>query len=183
MPPTLMLKDPNQGATTVKHQDVTEISVAYWKNSENKLKNLKIILETNTVTPKTLTQIATLTIITKTTTTIKTVTELKRRLKVFFHPVRRVAKRTTPQRDVMLEPMQQTGHFLERANRQDRVDIINRTQRTVWFVVFWPQPNIFTRNATFSLRNCEWQTGDHQRKIPPFPGAAWQQPLETSVES
>ena len=34
-------------------------------------------------------------------------------------------------RDVKLEPMQQTGHFPGRANRKDRVDIINRTHRTV----------------------------------------------------
>ena len=38
-----MPTDPNQRATTVKNQDITEISVACWKNSENKLKILKII--------------------------------------------------------------------------------------------------------------------------------------------
>ena len=35
-------------------------------------------------------------------------------------PVRHVAKRTTPQRDVTLEPMQQTGHFPGRTNLKNR---------------------------------------------------------------
>ena len=109
--------------------------------------------------------------------------ELKRSQKLFIHPVRHVAKLTTPQRDVMLEPMQETGHFPGRANRKDRVDIINRTHRTVWPVVSWPQPNILTRIATSSLRKCKWQTRDHQKKIPPIPCVVWQHPLEISVES
>ena len=112
-----------------KKQDNTKISVACGKNSENKMKVLKILLETKTVTSITLTQTATSTIIT--TTTTKIVTELKGSQKLFIHPARHVAKRTTPQRDVMLEPMQQTGHFPGRANRKDRVDVINRTHRTV----------------------------------------------------
>ena len=40
-------------------------------------------------------------------------------------PVRHVAKWTTPQRDVTLEPMQQTGHFPGRTNFK------NRTHTTV----------------------------------------------------
>ena len=114
-----------------KNQNITEISVDCWKNSENKLKIPKIFPETKTVTPVTLTQTETWTIVTITTTTTKAVTELKGSQKLFIYPVRYVAKRTTPQRDVMLEPMQQTGHFPGRANRKDRVDINNRTHRTV----------------------------------------------------
>ena len=45
-------------------------------------------------------------------------------------PVRHEAKRTTPQRDVMLEPMQQTGHFSETANREDGLDLKNTKQKT-----------------------------------------------------
>ena len=45
--------------------------------------------------------------------------------------------------------------FPGRAKRKDRVDIINRTHRTVYLVVSWPQPNILTKNATSPLRNCE----------------------------
>ena len=89
------------------------------KNSGIKLKILKIILETDTVTPITLSQ-----------TTIRTTSTTKSAMqngsqKLFIHPLRHVARRTTPQRDVMLEPMQQTGHFAGRAN------LNNRTQRAV----------------------------------------------------
>ena len=128
-----MLTDPNQRATTVKNQDITEIRVACGKNSENKLKRLKILLKTKKVTPETLTQTTTSTIITITTT--KTVTQPKRSQQLVIHGVRHVAKRTTPRRDVMLGPMQQAGHFPGRANRKDRVDIISKTRRTVKLVV------------------------------------------------
>ena len=123
MPQTLMLTDPNQRATTVENHDITRISVACYKNSKNKLKILKFIQEIETVTPITISQTTTPTIIT--TSTTKTVTELKGSQKLFIHPLRHVERRTTPYRDVMLEPMQQTGHFPGRANLK------NRTQRTV----------------------------------------------------
>ena len=61
----------------------------------------------------------------------KTVTELKGSQKLSIYPVRHVTNRTTPQRDNMLEPVQQTGHFPGTANHEDRVDIINSTHRTV----------------------------------------------------
>ena len=99
------------------------------KVERNKLTTLKIILETKTVAPITLSQTTTSTIIT--TTTTKTVTKSKLYQKLFIHPVRHVAKRTTPQRGVMLEPMQQTGHFPGRANRKDRGDLNSRTQTLV----------------------------------------------------
>ena len=126
-PQTLMPTDPNQRATTVKNQQITEISVACWENRENKPKIIQIIPETKTVPPIPLTWTVMLT----TLTTTKTATKLKESQKLFIHPARHVAKRTTPKTDVMLEPMQQTGHFPGRANRKDRVDIINRTHRTV----------------------------------------------------
>ena len=65
---------PNPTCHHCEKQDITETSVASGKNSENKLKLLKVILETKTVTPITLTQTATSTIITITTTTTETVT-------------------------------------------------------------------------------------------------------------
>ena len=99
------------------------------KNREKKLKVIKIILETKTVTPITISQTTTPKIMT--TTTSKTVTELKRSQKLFILLVRHVAKRTTPQRDVLLEPMQQTGQFPGRENLKNKVDIFNRTHRTV----------------------------------------------------
>ena len=175
-----MLTDPNQRATTMEIQGIIEISAACWRNREKKLKIIKKFLETKTVTPITISQTTTPTIM---TTTTKTVTELKGSQKLFINPLRHVARRTTPQRDVLLEPMQQTGPFPGRENQKNRVDIINRTHRTVKLLVSRPQPNILTRNATSSLRNCEWQTGDHQMKIPVIPVVVWQQFLETSVDS
>ena len=118
-----------------------------------------------------------------TTKTIKTVIEQNESQKLFIHAVRHVAKGTTPQKDVMFEPMQQTSHCPGRANRRDRVDITNRTHRTVWLLVSRPKSKILTRNASSSLQNCEWQTGDHQKKTPPIPDVVWQQLLEISVES
>ena len=121
---TQMLTDPYQRATTVKKPGYYRNQCRLWKSSENKLKLLKMILETKTVTPITLTQ----TILTIITTTTKTVSELKASQKLFIHAVRQLAKRTTPQKDVMFEPMQQKGHFPGGANR---MDIINKTHRTV----------------------------------------------------
>ena len=111
-----MLTDPNQRATTVKNQAIIEIR-------EKKLKTIKFFMEPKKVTPISLSQTTTPTIIA--TTTTKTVTELKESQKLSIHAVRYVAKRTTPQRDVMFEPTQPTGHLPGRAN------LNNRTHRTV----------------------------------------------------
>ena len=47
--------------------------------------------------------------------------KLTETLKLSTLPVRHVATRTTPQRDVMLEPTQQTGHFPGRTNLKNRI--------------------------------------------------------------
>ena len=54
------------------------------------------------------------------TTLTPTITKLTENLELSTIPVRQVAKRTTPQRDVTLEPMQQTGHFPGRTNLKNR---------------------------------------------------------------
>ena len=54
-----------------------------------------------------------------------TITKLIETLEFSTLPVRHVAKRTTPQRDVTLEPMQQTGSF------PGRINLKNRTHTTV----------------------------------------------------
>ena len=59
------------------------------------------------------------------TTLTPTITKLTENLELCTLPVRHVAKRTMPQRDVMLEPMQETSHFPGRAN------LNNRTHTTV----------------------------------------------------
>ena len=50
-----------------------------------------------------------------------TITKLTENLELSTLPVRHVAKGTTPQRDVKLEPMQQTGHFPRRTNLKNRM--------------------------------------------------------------
>ena len=148
-----MLTDPNQRATTVKNQDITEISAACGKKQREKTENTQNTTGKKTVTPKTQTQTTTSLIIT--TTTTKTMTELKGSQKLFINAVRHVEKRIIPQRDAIFEPMQQKGHFPGRAIRKDRVDIISRTHRTVLLVVSGLQPDNLTRSAISSVRNCE----------------------------
>ena len=81
---------PNQRATIVKNQNITKITVFFWKNSANKLIKIKIILKIETVTPTTLTQPAMSTKII--TTTTKTVTEPRENQKLSTHPGRHVEK-------------------------------------------------------------------------------------------
>ena len=83
------------------------------------------------------------------TTLTPTTTKLAENLELSTLPVRHVAKRTTPQKDVTLDPMQQTGPFPGRTNLK------NRIHTTVKLVVSRLQPNILTRNATFSLQNSD----------------------------
>ena len=83
--------------------------------TNNKLKATKIMPEISTVTQLTLTP---------------TTTKMTDSLELSTLPVRKVARRTTPQRDVMLEPMHQTGHLAGRADRDDRLDLENRTHNT-----------------------------------------------------
>ena len=59
------------------------------------------------------------------TTLTPTITKLTETLELSTLPVRHVKKRATPQRDVTLEPMQQTGPFPGRTNLK------NRTHTTV----------------------------------------------------
>ena len=49
-----------------------------------------------------------------------TITKLTENLELSTLHVRLVAEGTTPQRDVTLEPMQQTGHFPGRINLKSR---------------------------------------------------------------
>ena len=57
---------------------------------------------------------------TDTKTLTSRITKMTQNLELSTLTVTHVAKRTTPQRDVTLEPMQQTGHFLGRTNLKNR---------------------------------------------------------------
>ena len=52
-------------------------------------------------------------------------------LKLSTLPVRHLAKPNTPQKDVMLESMQQTGHFYGRVNQYDGLDLKKMTHSTL----------------------------------------------------
>ena len=151
--------DANQRATLVKNQEPMEMSVACWKTSEQKLKILKIIMETKTVAPITPTQTAISTILT--TTTTKTVTEPKERREPFIHPVTHVGKQTTPQRNATLEPMQPTDRLPGTEDRQDKIRSKTQPIKVTLLKVLRLQPKIETKNTTYSLRRCDWQTGDN----------------------
>ena len=92
------------------------------------------------------------------------------------HPVRPVAKRTTPQRKVSLEPMHQTDRFLGKEDRWNKVKIDIKTHRSIKLKVFSLRPKLRTKYATSSLRNCVWQTGDRQTTgLSPIPEVVSQQ--------
>ena len=89
------------------------------KKQREQIEKANITLETKTVAPENLNQIATSTILT--TTTTKTVTEPKESQKQFFHPVRHVGKQTTPKRKATLEPVQPIDRFPGPEDRKDRI--------------------------------------------------------------
>ena len=133
---TQMLKDTNQRATTVKNQDIAEISVNCWKNSENKLKIFKLILETEAVTPIFPTRTATLTII----TTTKTETKPKESQKFFIHPVRRVARQTILKRNATTEPMQPIDRLPGKKDRKDKIKSKKKPIKMTGMELFKLQP-------------------------------------------
>ena len=97
----------------------------YYKNQCRLLKKqreqteiIKIIQETKTVMPITLTRAAMSTIL---ITTTETVTEQKESQELFTHPVRHVTRQTIPQRNVIVEPMQQIDRLPGREDRKDKI--------------------------------------------------------------
>ena len=56
-----------------------------------------------------------------TTITTKTVIKLKENRKLFILPVRHAGKQTTPQRNVILEPMQSINRLPGTEDRKDRI--------------------------------------------------------------
>ena len=113
-----MLTEPNQRITTVKNQDIKKTVSNVEENNENKLKIIEIILKTKTVMPIPLTRTAMSTILTSAT---ETVIEPKANQKLFTHPVRHVARQTIPQRNVIMEPMQQIDRLHGREDRKDKI--------------------------------------------------------------
>ena len=61
------------------------------------------------------------TVMSTTTTITETVTELKESQKLFTHPMRHEKKQTTPQENVILEPMQPIDRLPGIEDRKDRI--------------------------------------------------------------
>ena len=100
-------------------------------STNNKLKTTKIMPEKSTVIQTTLTT---------------TKTKMTECLELSTLLVRHVAKRSTPQREVLLKPMHQTGHFLGRANQEDRLDLKDKKHNTWYMSVPRQLPNLWIRN-------------------------------------
>ena len=68
-------------------------------------------------------------------TTTETVAEPKESRKLFTHPVRHVARQTTPQRNATLEPMQPIDRLPDREDRKDKIrskkELIKMTQMEI----------------------------------------------------
>ena len=80
-------------------------------------------------------------------------TEMIENQELSTHPVIPVAKRTTPERNAFVEPMQQTDCFLGMEDRWSKVKINNKTHRSKQLKLSWLRPKLSTKNATSLLRN------------------------------
>ena len=74
-------------------------------------------------------------------------------IELFTRPVRHVAKRTTPQGDVVLVPMQRTDRLSATIDRQDRAKSNKTIPKRTPTKVSDMQPNHSTINAISSLRS------------------------------
>ena len=72
-------------------------------------------------------------------------------LKLSAYTVENGKTQTTPQTNVTLEPTQQTGHFPERANRQEKSDLKRRTNRRIYPRVSRLLPNFWIESVTSSF--------------------------------
>ena len=85
-----------------------------------------------------LTRTATSTIL----TTTETLTEPKESQKLFTHPVRHVARQTIPQRNVIMEPMQQKDRLAGREDRKDKIRSKKKPMKMTRMKLFRLQPKI-----------------------------------------
>ena len=98
------------------------------------------------------------------------------------HPVKPVAKRTTPQRNAILESMQQTERLLGIEDRWNHLKINNKTQKSKKLKVSRLRPKLSTKNATSSLWSCcDIPETAKTAKLSPILEVAWQKPTETAV--
>ena len=114
-----------------------------------------------------------------TTITTKTVKKLEESQKLFTHPVRHVEKQTTPQRNVILEPMQPIDRL---PGIEDRKDII-RPQKEPTKVTLLRLPRLQPKMPRLHSGAASDRPETTHVKLPPIPEVVWQQPQETHVSN
>ena len=77
-----------------------------------------------------------------TITTTKTVTKLEESQKLSTNPVRYVGKQTTPQRNVILEPMQPIDRLPGREDRKDKIRLQRGPIKVIIMKLLKLQPKI-----------------------------------------
>ena len=160
-----------------KNQDITEISVACWKNSENKLKIIKIIPETKTVPPIPLTR----TKMSTTITTTKTVKKRKESQKLSTHPVKHVGKQTTSQKNATMEPMQPIDRLPGIEDWKDKIRYQREPIKVILRKLLKLQPQFKISMPRLHSNAAIDRPDTTHLKLPPIPEVVWQQPQETHV--
>ena len=149
------LGKPNQLVTFAKSQATTGISDVNSNETRTKLKTTQIMLVTS-ITTTVVKQAPTPTTRFHIIPTQKMqTTEKTENQELSSHPVTPVVKPSNPQRNVILEPMQPIHRLPGTENRKHRIrsnkEAITKIQKKVLKL----QPDLQTKNAASSHRNCE----------------------------
>ena len=125
------MKNPNQYINTSKSQVTTEINAVDFGEKKDQCERNKNIAGTNSNKKTLVKLILTITIKTPIIVLITSqTTEMTENQELSTHPVRPVAKRTTPHRNDVLEPMQKMEHLLGTEDRWDMGRSRNQLQDT-----------------------------------------------------
>ena len=101
-----------------------------------------------------------------TTTTIKTVIESKKAKKNCLHALSYIRENKPVYKIFfILEPMQQIDRLPGTGDRKDRIRFKKGTTKDLQMILVKLRPKIQIENATFSIRSCNWPTGNHQNNI------------------
>ena len=139
-----ILKNPNRQLITAKRRATTRTNVVSSKKRETKMSPTEIVPVTIivivTVVKQTL--IPTITKLSLMVMPRVQQTEMTENQELSTHPMRRVAKRSTPRRIVILEPMQQTDSLLAIDDRWNKIKFNSNTHKSKQFKVFRLRPKL-----------------------------------------
>ena len=144
-PQNQILRNLNWQTITAKSRATTETSVVNSRKRETELTPTKTVPVTKII------EIITLVKQTLTPTTTKPsvmamptvqASEEKENQGLSTQPVKLVAKRTTPERNAILEPMQQTDRLLAIEDRWNKIKINNKTHRSIKLKVSGLRPKL-----------------------------------------